>query len=149
MATRTKASLRTLSAIAGLSVIALVMQSAAQAQPPSANGDQQPHAQKSVSGMSTGSSSTGPASAAIYDAEHRPITAGGFVDVGVVVFKDITKQAGLANWRHVMGTEHKKFIIEVNGSGVGLIDYDNDGWLDIYMVNGSTFNALDGQEEAP
>jgi len=35
------------------------------------------------------------------------------------------------------------------GSGVGLIDYDNDGWLDIYLVNGSTFAALDGKEEPP
>ena len=41
-----------------------------------------------------------------------------------------------------MGTTTKKYIVETNGSGVGLIDYDNDGWLDIYMVNGSTFDAL-------
>ena len=32
-------------------------------------------------------------------------------------------------------------------SGVGLIDYDNDGWLDIYLVNGSTYDALDGKED--
>jgi hypothetical protein len=43
----------------------------------------------------------------------------------------------------------KKLILETNGSGVGLIDYDNDGWLDIYLVNGSTFNALDGKEPSP
>ena len=48
-----------------------------------------------------------------------------------------------------MGVPEKKFIVETNGSGVCLIDYDNDGWLDIYLVNGSTFDALDGKEEPP
>ena len=47
-----------------------------------------------------------------------------------------------------MGVPEKQFIMETNGSGVCLIDYDNDGWLDIYLVNGSTFNALDGKEAA-
>ena len=48
-----------------------------------------------------------------------------------------------------MGTPAKTYIVETKGSGVGLIDYDNDGWLDIYVVNGSTFNALDGKETPP
>jgi hypothetical protein len=48
-----------------------------------------------------------------------------------------------------MGAADKKLIIDTNGSGVGLIDYDNDGWLDIYLVNGSTFHALDGKEDPP
>jgi hypothetical protein len=48
-----------------------------------------------------------------------------------------------------MGTPAKKFIVETNGSGVALLDYDNDGWLDIYLVNGSTFDALDGKEQPP
>ena len=48
-----------------------------------------------------------------------------------------------------MGTADKGLICDVNGSGVGLIDYDNDGWLDIYLVNGSNFDALDGKQEPP
>jgi enediyne biosynthesis protein E4 len=44
-----------------------------------------------------------------------------------------------------MGTPQKKYILETDGSGVGLIDYDNDGWLDIYLVNGSTYDALSGK----
>lgn len=92
---------------------------------------------------------TGPPQAAQYDSQHRPITAGGFVTKGPVVFEDITEKAGLAQWKHTMGTPAKKYIIETNGSGVGLIDYDNDGWLDIFLVNGSTFDALDGKQTAP
>jgi hypothetical protein len=103
-----------------------------------------PNSQRGVSGVASGV-----AAPPVYDAQKRPITAGGFVDSGPVVFEDITKQAGLSGWRHTMGGPAKDFILESNGSGVGLIDYDNDGWLDIYLVNGSTFNALDGKEEPP
>ncbi len=78
-----------------------------------------------------------------------PPTASGFVDSGPVVFKDITKDAGLSGWKHVMGNMDRKLIIDTNGSGVGLIDYDNDGWLDIYLVNGSTFDAMDGKTTPP
>ena len=78
-----------------------------------------------------------------------PITADGLVDSGTIVFEDATKAAGLAGWSHKMGTPEKRLIIETNGSGAGLIDYDNDGWLDIYLVNGSTFDALDGKESSP
>ncbi len=91
----------------------------------------------------------GVGAAPVYDEQRRPITAGGFVDSGPVVFQDITKSAGLSGWSHKMGVPEKKFIVETNGSGVGLIDYDNSGWLSIYLVNGSTFDALDGKETPP
>ncbi len=68
---------------------------------------------------------------------------------GPVIFKDVTHQSGLDTWTHHMGTPEKKFIIETNGSGVGLLDYDNDGWLDIYLVNGSTYDALTGKTTPP
>ena len=96
-----------------------------------------------------GGNATGGVHAAVYDSQKRPITAGGFVESGTVVFEDVTKAAGLSGWSHKMGTPEKKFIIDTDGSGVALLDYDNDGWLDIYMVNGSTFDALDGKEEPP
>jgi len=68
---------------------------------------------------------------------------------GPVIFKDIAQQAGLTSWHHQMGTLEKKYILEATGSGVALLDYDNDGWLDIYMVNGSTYDALAGKSDPP
>src|ERR1700733_7081755 len=62
--------------------------------------------------------------APVYDAQKRPITAGGFVDTGTIVFADATKAAGLSNWKHVMGSADKKYILETDGSGVALLDYD-------------------------
>jgi hypothetical protein len=96
-----------------------------------------------------GGVNTGGAHEAVLDKEHRPITAGGFVKNGPVLFEDIARQAGLTAWKHVMGSPEKKFIIEANGSGVGLIDTNNDGWLDIYLVNGSTYEAEAGKATPP
>jgi enediyne biosynthesis protein E4 len=96
-----------------------------------------------------GGVSTGGAHAAVLDGEKRPITAGGFVDSGPIVFQDVSEKAGLTRWRHVMGTAETKFILETVGSGVALLDYDNDGWLDIYLVNGSTYDALSGKTSPP
>ncbi|HEX4488118.1 MAG TPA: CRTAC1 family protein [Terriglobales bacterium] len=99
--------------------------------------------------QSQGSVSTGAAYAPVLDADKRPITAGGFVDQGPIVFQDIAEKAGLAAWKHTMGTPAKKFILETVGSGVALLDYDNDGWLDIYLVNGATYDSLSGKETPP
>ena len=98
----------------------------------------------SASGVNTG----GP-HIAVLDDQRRPITAGGFVKTGPVVFEDIADKAGLSKWHHQMGTPDKKFILETVGSGVGLLDYDNDGWLDIYLVNGSTYDAMAGKAAPP
>jgi hypothetical protein len=112
--------------------------------------EQAPNPAQSSQGAHTqGAVSTGAAHPAVLDAEHRPITAGGFVDSGPVVFQNISEKAGLSRWRHVMGTPEKQFIIETVGSGVALLDYDNDGWLDIYLVNGSTYDAENGKATPP
>jgi hypothetical protein len=85
----------------------------------------------------------------VLDAQHRPITAGGTVKTGPMVFQDIAQKAGLTTWHHTMGSLEKKYIVESIGSGVALLDYDNDGWLDIYLVNGSTQAALEGKATSP
>ena len=83
------------------------------------------------------------------DNQHRVITEGGFVKSGPIVFQDVSDKAGLTKWTHKMGTPAKDYIIETKGSGVCLLDYDNDGWLDIYVVNGSTVDALTGKATPP
>jgi hypothetical protein len=126
------------STLACAAFLALSFTAIAQQEPP-----------KPQQGGAGGGVASGIAAAPVYDAEKRPITAGGFVDSGPVIFQDVTKQAGLSGWSHKMGTPEKSFIVETNGSGVCLVDYDNDGWLDIYLVNGSSFDALDGKVEPP
>jgi hypothetical protein len=58
-----------------------------------------------------------------------------------VKFIDIAAQAGLTQPILAGGEKSKKYIIEANGSGVALIDFDGDGWLDIFLVNGSRFEG--------
>jgi hypothetical protein len=125
------------------SAVAPAPQAAGQTQDP-APAQQAKPAQSGMGGIAGGLGA-----APVYDEQKRPITAGGFVGSGPVIFEDITQKAGLSGWVHKMGVPEKRFIVETNGSGVGLIDYDDDGWLDIYLVNGSTFDALDGKEPTP
>jgi enediyne biosynthesis protein E4 len=109
-----------------------------------AQGQSEGPLQAPQSGMSTAAPR-----AAVKDEQFRPIIAGGFVDGAPVVFTDITHAAGLDRFHHKSGTPEKSTILETPGSGVALLDYDQDGWLDIYLVNGSTFPALAGKESAP
>jgi hypothetical protein len=51
-------------------------------------------------------------------------------------FVDVGRQSGL-NVKTIFGGEHKnKYLLETTGCGVAFYDYDNDGWLDIFLVNG-------------
>ena len=53
-----------------------------------------------------------------------------------VNFLDVAKESGL-NAKTIYGGEHKnRFLLETTGCGVAFYDYDNDGWLDIFLVNG-------------
>jgi hypothetical protein len=106
---------------------------------------EQPNASRQAPG---GMANAGPQKAD-FDTLHRPITAGGFVKSGPIIFQDVAASAGLAHWRHTAGTPEKRLILEEKGPGVCLLDYDNDGWLDIYLVNGSTYDALAGKAAAP
>jgi enediyne biosynthesis protein E4 len=104
--------------------------------------------QSGISPSQGGMTNAGPQKAE-FDSLHRPITAGGFVKTGPIIFQDVARQAGIANWRHTAGTPEKRLILEAKGPGVCLLDSDNDGWLDIYLVNGSNYDALAGKTPAP
>jgi enediyne biosynthesis protein E4 len=63
-----------------------------------------------------------------------------------VTFTDIAERAGLRDPTIYGGLEKKRFIIETNGAGVALLDYDNDGWLDALVLSGTRLK--DGTREA-
>jgi len=59
-----------------------------------------------------------------------------------VNFLDVAKESGL-NAKTIYGGQHKnKYLLETTGCGVAFYDYDNDGWLDIFLVNGSRLEAF-------
>jgi enediyne biosynthesis protein E4 len=51
-------------------------------------------------------------------------------------FVDVAEKAGLHSKTVLLGHETKDFLLSTTGGGVALFDYDNDGWLDIFLVNG-------------
>jgi hypothetical protein len=53
-----------------------------------------------------------------------------------VQFVDVASQAGI-NFKHENGASPEKLMPETFGSGVGWIDYDNDGWIDLFFPNGA------------
>ena len=61
--------------------------------------------------------------------------------VSPVQFVDVGKAAGLNDPNVWGGVDHKRSIIEAKGSGLAFFDYDNDGWLDIYLTNGDRLDA--------
>lgn len=49
---------------------------------------------------------------------------------------DVTKEAGI-NFKHIHGGSGERYYVETMGSGCAFLDYDNDGDLDIYLINGA------------
>ncbi|MGB8986197.1 MAG: VCBS repeat-containing protein, partial [Candidatus Sulfotelmatobacter sp.] len=57
-------------------------------------------------------------------------------------FIDVAEKAGLTMQEIFGGINTKKYIIETTGTGVAIFDYDNDGWPDIFLVNGTRLGTL-------
>ena len=60
----------------------------------------------------------------------------------IAYFTDIAEKAGLTMTTVFGGKDTKKYIIETTGTGVAIFDYDNDGWPDIFLVNGTTLEGV-------
>jgi len=59
----------------------------------------------------------------------------------MTAFVDVTRAAGI-DFHLTCGGSQKLYIMESLCGGVAFIDYDNDGWPDIFLVNGSTLEDL-------
>ena len=59
-------------------------------------------------------------------------------DASLPTFRDVARQAGL-DFVHVNGASDDKFLPEIIGGGALFLDFDNDGWLDVFLVDGGSF----------
>jgi hypothetical protein len=66
-----------------------------------------------------------------------------------VRFVDVALSAGLNVTNVWGGIDHKRSIIETKGSGLAFFDFDNDGWLDVYLTNGDRLNTTWPAGKAP
>jgi hypothetical protein len=69
-----------------------------------------------------------------------------FQNPAAMLFEDVTSESGI-RFTHTFGTPEKEFITDVNGSGAAFVDYDRDGLVDIYLINGSTREDLDSPDD--
>jgi hypothetical protein len=65
-----------------------------------------------------------------------------------ITFRDITQQSGL-RFLHNNAAFGKKYLPETMGPGVAFIDYDNDGWPDIFLVNGTNWPGQPSKHSTP
>jgi hypothetical protein len=59
------------------------------------------------------------------------------------LFEEISPEASGIAWRHVNGRSPEYYLPETTGAGCGFVDYDNDGWMDIYLVNSGRCDFFD------
>src|SRR5580765_1691406 len=62
-------------------------------------------------------------------------------------FKEVAAAAGLTAVSVFGGKDSNRYLLETTGTGVALFDYDGDGYLDVFLVNGTTLEGFpEGQE---
>ena len=65
------------------------------------------------------------------------------ISAPVYPFEEIPPSQNGITWRHTAGHSQHKYLPETTGAGCAFLDYDNDGWMDIYLVNGGKCDFFD------
>src|SRR5579871_202494 len=58
-------------------------------------------------------------------------------------FEEVPASRSGITWTHTAGKSPQKFLPETSGAGCAFLDYDNDGWMDIYLVNSGKCDFYD------
>ena len=66
-----------------------------------------------------------------------------------MILENVTTQTAIKDFQCVAGAKDKEYIIEATACTVAILDFDNDGKSDIFLLNGSSINAELGKEKAP
>ena len=61
----------------------------------------------------------------------------------VYPFEEVPASSSGITWKHVAGHSKEKYLPETTGPGCAFLDYDNDGWMDIYLVNSGRCDFFD------
>src|SRR2546421_10480763 len=59
------------------------------------------------------------------------------------LFEEVPEGKGGISWHHVNGRSPGYYLPETTGAGCAFLDYDNDGWMDIYLVNSGKCDFYD------
>src|SRR5436190_5983783 len=59
-----------------------------------------------------------------------------------VSFTNVAGVVGLSDPTIYRDIDRKRYIIETNGCGVAFVDYDNDGWVDLFMLSGTRLTGM-------
>jgi enediyne biosynthesis protein E4 len=58
------------------------------------------------------------------------------------LFEEVASATSAIHWRHVNGRSSEYYLPETTGAGCAFLDYDNDGWMDVYLVNSGKCDFL-------
>ena len=75
------------------------------------------------------------ASAGAFPLRSLPLLAAATASTPSAIFAQIPANSSGIHWMHTAGKSSQKHLPETSGAGCAFLDYDNDGWMDIYLVN--------------